>query len=43
MIDFIKDVWLWIVIPFVLVAAGIAYLVLSGGTDGGSPFNYNVF
>ena len=41
---FLKEYWLWITIPFVLVLAAILLAVwLLGGDEGSSPFQYNVF
>ena len=43
MIDFLKEFWLWILIPFVLmIGLLVAVLVFAGG-DGSNPFNYNIF
>ena len=42
--DFLAEFWLWIVIPFVLVIGGLAFLYFwAGGGDSASPFQYNVF
>lgn len=40
---FLKEYWLWILIPFVLVlgAIGVAVFMMSG--DGSSPFVYNIY
>jgi hypothetical protein len=41
---FLKEYWLWIAIPFVLVIGGLAVLWLMIGNDeGASPFVYNIF
>ena len=41
--DFIKEYWLWIVIPFVLVIGGLLLFVTLMDNDPVSPFQYNVF
>jgi hypothetical protein len=42
--NFLKEFWLWILVPFVLVLGLLALLfVVSGGGDSTSPFVYNVF
>ncbi len=42
--EFLREFWLWILIPVLIVAGGILLLVfLSGGSDATSPFVYNVF
>jgi len=41
--DFIKEYWLWILIPFVIVLGGIAILLYLAGAGGNSDFVYNVF
>ena len=38
--DFLRDNWLWIVIPFVVVLAAVVYLVTSGDGGSASPFTY---
>ena len=38
--DYLRDNWLWIVIPFVLVLAVVAFLVLSNDGGSASPFTY---
>ena len=40
--DFLKEFWLWILIPGVVVAAGILWLLMQDG-DASSPFTYNLF
>jgi len=41
---FLKEYWLWILIPFVVVLGGLALLYFwAGGDQGSSPFQYNVF
>ena len=42
MIDFFKEFWLWILLPFVLVIGLLVVLYLMSG-DSISPFQYNVF
>lgn len=41
--QFLQEYWLWILIPSLVVAAGIALLVFLGGSDSSSPFVYNIF
>ena len=44
MSEFIKEYWLWILLPFVLVVGGIGVLILLSGSSGDfSDFTYNVF
>ena len=43
MMDFIKEFWLWMLIPFVLVLAGLGILFLATSGGDGSPFTYDVF
>lgn len=44
MIRFLRENWLWIVLPFVVVSVGMAILImLSDGSDSAAPFQYNVF
>jgi hypothetical protein len=40
---FFREFWLWIVVPFVLVIAAVAWLAFSGGDDSVAPFTYEVF
>ncbi len=40
---FLKEFWLWILIPFVLVIGGLILLYFLAGDEGASPFQYNVF
>ena len=41
---FIREYWLWAAVPFVLVIAAVAFLVLSGGSDDSvTPFTYEIF
>ncbi len=40
---FFREFWPWIVVPFVLVLALVAWLALSGGDDSVTPFTYEVF
>lgn len=42
MMAFLKEFWLWILIPFVLVLALLLVLLLFN-KDGASPFVYNIF
>ena len=41
--QFFAEFWLWILIPALLVGAGIVALLLMSGSDSSSPFVYNVF
>ena len=42
--NFLREFWLWIVIPFALVIAGLLALWwIAGSGDGASPFQYNIF
>ena len=41
--SFLKEYWLWIVVPFVLVIGGILLFVMMTDSDPVSPFTYNVF
>lgn len=44
MAKFIREYWLWITVPFLLVIALVAYLVFSGGdADSVTPFTYEIF
>lgn len=40
---FLKEYWLWIAIPFVLVVGGLALLWFLMGDGGSSPFVYSIF
>lgn len=40
---FLRDYWLWILLPFILVIGGILVLYALGGGDGASGFVYNPF
>lgn len=41
--DFLAEFWLWILIPALLVGAGLAWLLMSGGSDSSNPFSYTLF
>jgi hypothetical protein len=41
--DFFAEYWLWILVPSLIVAAGIVLLVMASGSDSSSPFVYNIF
>jgi hypothetical protein len=44
MIDFLKENWLWILLPFVIVLGGLLLLMWTGsGEESVAPFQYNVF
>ena len=41
---FLKEYWLWIAVPMVIIlGALVALLYVSGSDDSVSPFEYNVF
>jgi hypothetical protein len=40
---FLKEYWLWIVIPFVLVIGGLALAYFLMNDDSTSPFVYNIY
>lgn len=40
--SFLAEYWLFLLIPALIVAAGLAWLFLSGGGSSGDPV-YNVF
>ena len=41
---FLREYWLWILVPVVLVTAGILFLIFWGkGSESDSAFRYNVF
>ncbi len=42
-VGFLKEFWLWILIPFVLVIGGLLLLWFLTGDDAANPFQYNVF
>lgn len=41
--NLLKEYWLWITIPFVLVIGLLIAVWLLAGDGGASPFQYNVF
>ena len=41
--EFLKEYWLWIVVPIALVIALLAVVVFLAGDEGASPFQYNIF
>jgi len=41
--EFLKEYWLWIVVPIVLVLGALAVLLWLSGDGGASPFQYNLF
>lgn len=42
--NFLRENWLWIVTPLVLVLGGLAFMVwFMGGDDTSAPFIYNIF
>lgn len=41
---FLREHWLWIVVPMVLVLGALAFLLLTTGRDDSvSPFDYPIF
>ena len=40
---FLKEFWLWILVPFLLVVGGLLIFVFLMEDDSVSPFQYNVF
>ena len=41
--SFLREYWLWILVPFMVVAMGLAvFLFLASDSSGSSPFIYNV-
>jgi len=40
---FLREYWLWIVIPFVLVVGGLALAWLMMSDEGATPFVYNIY
>jgi hypothetical protein len=43
MMLFLRENWLYIVLPIVLVVLGLGALFLFGGGSEASPFIYNIF
>jgi len=41
--SFLRENWIWIVAPIVLVAILVVVLLLMGGGGDDSPFVYNIF
>ena len=39
---FLKEYWLWIVVPFALVLGGLALAWFLMSDEGASPFVYNI-
>lgn len=40
---FLRENWVWIVAPIVIVIAAVAYLLITSEGDSAAPFIYNVF
>ncbi|MDF1798876.1 MAG: hypothetical protein P1V81_06850 [Planctomycetota bacterium] len=38
--DFLRDNWLWIVLPFVIVVAAVVFFLVFMDDQGASPFTY---
>ena len=44
MMQFLKENWLWIALPFVAIVVGLGLLLLLGGDSGeDQPFIYNIW
>ena len=43
MSEFIKEYWLWILIPFLLVTLAVTGIWVMSGGENFSDFTYNVF
>ena len=41
--QFLKDYWLWILLPFVMVLGGLGILYWMSGGSSFSDFTYHVF
>ncbi|MFT4538238.1 MAG: hypothetical protein ACI841_002410 [Planctomycetota bacterium] len=41
--NFLRENWLWILAPIVLVLGAVAYLLVTSESDSSAPFIYNVF
>jgi hypothetical protein len=41
--NFLREYWLWIALPFVLVIGLLVAVWFFAGVGGASPFQYNVF
>jgi len=41
--NFLRDYWLWIVVPLVLVVIGLVAAWFLLGTEGSDPFSYPLF
>lgn len=42
--SYLREYWLWILLPLVLILAGLAVLILMGtGGDQSAPFLYDLF
>jgi len=41
--QFLKEYWVWILVPFLLVIGGLTALYLMSGGSSFSDFTYNVF
>jgi hypothetical protein len=41
--NFLRENWLWIVAPIVIVMVLFVAILLMGGSDDTSPFIYNIF
>jgi hypothetical protein len=40
---FLRENWIWIVAPIVLVAAAVLWLLYTGSDDAAAPFQYTLF
>ncbi len=41
--SFLKENWIWIVAPMVLVLVGVVALIILGGEEGDAHFIYNLW
>lgn len=41
--NFLRENWIWIVAPIVIVAVGVLYLLWQGSGDAAAPFSYTLF
>jgi hypothetical protein len=41
--QFLRENWIWIAIPFALAALFVAFVLFVGGSGSDSPFVYNIY
>ncbi len=41
--QFLRENWLWIVAPIVIVLVAVAWLLYTSESDSAAPFIYNVY